>query len=113
MSAAHRHYCERCANAHESIDCQPVAQHTPGRLEDALRAAEISHSGMSYGDEKRDAMSEYARGWGDCLKAIKSAVVASDECSHGVKFIYECPQCRARTKADTAEMIAKATGSAA
>jgi hypothetical protein len=75
-----------------------AAKHT--RLEEAIRSAEISHSGMTYGDEKNGAVSEYTRGWGDCLKALKSGAVASDECSHGVKFHYACPDCAARAKAD-------------
>lgn len=81
---------------------------TPGAadaLTDAIRAAEISHSGMSYGDEKTGSLSEYARGWGDCLKAIKRASTPSDECSHGVKLYYDCPQCNARKKADTASFL--------
>jgi len=51
-------------------------------FKDAIRAAEISHSGMSYGDEKNGSSSEYARGWGDCLKAIRGA--ASHPCTANV-----------------------------
>lgn len=81
-------------------------------IANAIRGAEVTHSGMTYGDEKRGAVSEYARGWGDCLKAIKDSATPSDECSHGVKFFYECPDCRARAKADTAEMLALSNGGA-
>jgi hypothetical protein len=39
-----------------------------------LRRLECSHTGMCYGDEKSGKVSDYARGWGDCLAAMKSAV---------------------------------------
>jgi hypothetical protein len=45
----------------------------------ALRKIEQSHTGMCYGDEKRGPVSEYTRGWGDCLKAVKAAVSPSKE----------------------------------
>jgi hypothetical protein len=80
------------------------AQHNP-MLADAIRSAEISHSGMTYGDEKNGAVSEYARGWGDCLKAIKGADVPSDECSHRVKLLHHCEQCRAQLAADFASLV--------
>ena len=35
------------------------------------RQLEVSHTGMSYGDEKRGEVVEYTRGWGDCLAALK------------------------------------------
>ena len=40
----------------------------------ALRPVECSHTGMCYGDEKRGDLTGYTRGWGDCLKAVKSAL---------------------------------------
>ena len=43
----------------------------------ALRDAEKSHTGMLYGDEKRAGASDYTRGFGDCLNAIKNAVHGS------------------------------------
>lgn len=46
-------------------------------LQAAINLAEVSHSGMSYGDDKGGGPSEYTRGWGDCLKAIKSAASVS------------------------------------
>lgn len=81
-------------------------QHT--KISEAIRSAEIAHSGMTYGDEKQTSVSEYARGWGDCLKAIKSAATPSDECTHGVKFFYTCQDCDARAKADTALVLSGA-----
>lgn len=40
----------------------------------ALRSVECAHTGMSYGDDKRGDRSDYTRGWGDCLKAVKDAI---------------------------------------
>ena len=40
----------------------------------ALRPVECSHTGMSYGDDKAGGPSDYTRGWGDCLKAVKAAL---------------------------------------
>jgi hypothetical protein len=40
----------------------------------ALRPVECSHTGMSYGDDKGGGPSNYTRGWGDCLKAVKAAL---------------------------------------
>ena len=40
----------------------------------ALRPVECSHTGMSYGDDKRGGPSDYTRGWGDCLKAVRAAL---------------------------------------
>ena len=39
---------------------------------EVLRSVECSYSGMLYGDDKAGGPSEYTRGWGDCLRAIKS-----------------------------------------
>ncbi len=45
---------------------------------DVLRAAarqlEVSHTGMSYGDEKRNDVTGYTKGWGDCLAGLKKMV---------------------------------------
>jgi len=42
----------------------------------ALRQAEVSYSGMLYGDEKRGGPSNYTRGWRDCLAAVKGGFAA-------------------------------------
>jgi hypothetical protein len=45
----------------------------------AIRRCEVSHTGMSYGDEKSGDVTGYTRGWGDCLKAVKKAVSTADQ----------------------------------
>jgi len=42
-------------------------------IRESVRRAEASHSAMSYGDEKSGAVSDYTRGWGDCLVIFKQA----------------------------------------
>ena len=49
------------------------------RAREVLRSVECSHSGMLYGDDKAGSPSEYTRGWGDCLTAIKSALAAEGQ----------------------------------
>ncbi len=49
------------------------------RAREVLRGVECSYSGMLYGDDKADGPSEYTRGWGNCLTAIKSALAAKGE----------------------------------
>lgn len=46
---------------------------------EVLRSVECSYSGMLYGDDKAGGPSEYTRGWGDCLTAIKSTLAAKGE----------------------------------
>lgn len=62
----------------------------PIDFKQAIRAAEISHTGMTYGDEKSGGASEYTRGWGDCLKAIKDAALA-DSIGAGWKLVPPVP----------------------
>ena len=51
-----------------------TAQPTGAALLGAIQGLEASHTGMLYGDEKRNGVSDYTRGWGDCLGALKSAL---------------------------------------
>jgi hypothetical protein len=55
----------------------------------AIRRCEVSHTGMSYGDEKSGDVTGYTKGWGDCLKAIKKADSTADQQS-----ALRCPTCR-------------------
>jgi hypothetical protein len=56
----------------------------------AIRRCEVSHTGMSYGDEKSGDVTGYTRGWGDCLKAVKKAVSTADQQSLPRM---RCPEC--------------------
>lgn len=65
-------------SAHMDARAADLAEKLQKRLRagyrQALRPVECSHTGMSYGDDKAGGPSDYTRGWGDCLKAVKAAL---------------------------------------
>lgn len=65
-------------SAHMDARATDLAEKLQKRLRagylQALRPVECSHTGMSYGDDKAGGPSDYTRGWGDCLKAVKAAL---------------------------------------
>lgn len=65
-------------SAHMDARAADLAEKLAKRLRagylQALRPVECSHTGMSYGDDKAGGPSDYTRGWGDCLKAVKAAL---------------------------------------
>ncbi len=68
------------------------------RAREVLRGVECSYSGMLYGDDKADGPSEYTRGWGNCLTAIKSALAAKGEMGD----LMSAPEVLARLRIDAA-----------
>ncbi len=65
-------------SAHMDARAADLAEKLAKRLRagylQALRPVECSHTGMSYGDDKAGGPTDYTRGWGDCLKAVKAAL---------------------------------------
>lgn len=72
-------------------------------LKDVLRGLEQSHTGMRYGDDKRAGQTEYTRGFGDCLKALKQALA---EASHAPAAISQ-ELCSIIAASDKAHGIAR------
>ncbi|MBU9579576.1 hypothetical protein KTE26_14170 [Ralstonia mannitolilytica] len=56
----------------EPLYTHPEAS-APG-LSTIIRSLERSHTGMCYGDEKRGSITEYTRGFGECIKGLKRAL---------------------------------------
>ncbi|WP_340519816.1 hypothetical protein [Cupriavidus necator] len=55
----------------------PAPSASPAALTDIVRDLEKCHTGQRYGDDKRGGMTEYTRGFGDCLAALKRALLAA------------------------------------